>query len=283
MTVLPFNFDSYDILNANDETGTTVEWYKFKAALWAHYSAHVSAHDQAKFQTDSVFKDTRANVLLCSDDPLPPADPLPPFRPNPELFKGELLMPGSSPREDIATALRLRVVPSDLELYRQFRLYIPVFIWAYNVLKKAICDDDESIRITKAEINRQHDYLEEYNEPKPRKAYPEIPDLKPNRFAFGTARVVREMWSGFVDAVVSGRDNKEKATAEDEPFPPAFLEALKSSSFESATAAHVNNVGQGRISPQYPHRRKRSAENEEEARPTQAQRGLHHPNVPSST
>ncbi len=87
---------------------------------------------------------------------------------------------------------------SDNFLTRQLRLYIPVFVWAFNELKKVLLSDDAHLRSLRAMVELQLWHMKELlgtSESQP--APGPIPEEDAaSRFALGTALELRkgEYW-----------------------------------------------------------------------------------------
>ncbi len=98
---------------------------------------------------------------------------------------------------------------------RQLRFFIPVFVWAFNELKKALHDDDVWIRSLRNEIRALQRCIDEL------KGMPYTPDSIPeelvdfaSRFAWGVARKLRSARTGTFSWVQTKVTSRRKLRVE---------------------------------------------------------------------
>lgn len=159
MAIFPYAFRAAQIMNPYELTQTTVEWESFRTVLTDYYIEHVKDDTGVKLQTLSVFTDCSCEALLnLNTEVYIDASHLPKFRPNARLWRYPILANNPEGKINIGDSDTL---PTDENLFRQLQLFIPAFVWAFNLLKKAIFDEDVEIRRRKEKLREQHAFIVE--------------------------------------------------------------------------------------------------------------------------
>ncbi len=144
MKVFPSAFKSEELKNKLDRTGNTLQWVRFQSALSTHYWLHVSpsSNEEELYQLRSVFEHCNRGALLAIDNSALPKRAEKSLFPTPNirLFERAFIADFDSDRR------RPDGESSDNFFTRQLRFYIPVFVWAFNELKKVLLNDDAHLR-----------------------------------------------------------------------------------------------------------------------------------------
>ncbi|KLO13757.1 hypothetical protein SCHPADRAFT_997080 [Schizopora paradoxa] len=182
MLVFPKVF-SEELLNEYDQSGTTVEWENFQSKLTSFHRAHFSSeHDH--IQTHSVFEgcdDCQLVYQKSSFNPYANLDDRSPFHLPLERFAAQSKDEENHPSTPDA---------NDRILYGALKLFLPVFIWAFNELKDALLVDKGVLGQSELILEESHGALKGGLGPD-LDMNPFIPDRE--RFLVGTGFEIRKM------------------------------------------------------------------------------------------
>ncbi len=168
MTVFPEKFKAETVLNEYDPSHTTVEWNKFVNLLSSLLRSHGhfrSGKNPIIVQEASAFKACDGESLLSihgvNTGPFDPIAQPEGTVPEVSFFKGQPEIGGDF-KFDPGNPSEPGTIPLDKWLHTHFKVYIPAFIWAFNVLKLSIYQEDVAIRLLARSIVRDREAIRDF-------------------------------------------------------------------------------------------------------------------------
>ncbi len=248
MAVFPNNFKLSDMLNEYDTTGRTIEWNIFVRVLLSMLCTHGHfqlGSNSVIVQEASAFKACNSNSLLSihgiSSGPFNPFVQLEGSVPEASFFRGHPKI-GEDYDFNRHNPPAPGTIPIDKWLHTHFNVYIPAFIWAFNVLKLAIYQEDVAIRLLARSIVRDREAIRDFRHTTATEAElkeaEEVKDPLPpisSFFEVGTGSSLRKdpKWQQFfkdLEATKKARKEVNKE-ADENKGPPAVALASRSKYF----------------------------------------------------